>query len=50
MTKITALFAKFGLFGRKETAPDTFSLRLMRIGTREGRYHQRCGVLFRNPL
>lgn len=49
MTRFTSLFARFGLFGRKENGPDAFDLRLSRIGTREGRVQPRPSVLFRNP-
>lgn len=48
MTQITALFAKFGLFGRAETAPDAFDLRLLRTGSREMRSLRRTRTLFRS--
>lgn len=42
-----ALFARFGLFARKEAAPDLFDLRLQRSTTREqGREVQ--AALFRS--
>ncbi|GAB1480155.1 hypothetical protein MASR2M74_27300 [Paracoccaceae bacterium] len=37
MSRIRALFARFGLFGRKPQTPDPFEGRLIRIGTRERR-------------
>ena len=48
MSRLTSLFAKFGLFGQKQNGPDAFDMRLVRIGTREGRVQPRATVLFRN--
>ena len=42
-----ALFARFGLFARKDAGPDQFDLRLQRIGRRE-RCHDCASLLFRN--
>jgi len=39
-----ALFARLGLFSRKEEAPDVFALRLQRIGVRERQCSVRAGV------
>lgn len=44
-----ALLARFGLFARKEAAPDQFDLRLQRIGRRE-RVQMPHLALFRNQL
>ena len=41
------LFARFGLFTRKDAELDQFDLRLLRIGSRERR-HQVRPVLFKN--
>lgn len=42
-----ALFARFGLFARKEAAPDLFDLRLQRSSTREQRREVKS-ALFRS--
>ena len=39
-----ALFARLGLFSRKDATPDVFALRLQRIGVREQRVQARSGV------